>query len=216
MIQFKQVSKRYPGGYQALSYVNFSLEKGGMAFLTGRSGAGKSTLLRLLALLERPSSGDIMMDGCSLGALKKRHIAAHRSKLGLVFQSPYLLPHRTAFENVALPLQMEGFSRQQTKKRVLGALDKVGLLKKEQALPIHLSGGEQQRIGIARAIVHKPDWLFADEPTGNLDPALSTDIMNLFEQLNQAGVGILIATHELPLIASMKHRILWLKDGQLC
>ena len=216
MIQFKQVSKRYPGGYQALEYVNFTLEQGEMAFLTGCSGAGKSTLLKLAALLERPSGGDILMHGTSLSKLKKRDIAAHRSRLGITFQSPHLLSNRTVFDNVALPLHIQGFTRSQLAKRVHAALDRVGLLAKEKMLPAHLSGGEQQRVGIARAIVHKPDFLLADEPTGNLDPALSTDIIELFEQFNQAGVGVLIATHELSLIASMQHRVLWLKEGHLC
>ncbi len=216
MIQFKQVSKRYPGGHQALSEVNFALEQGEMAFLTGSSGAGKSTLLKLAALLERPTTGDILVDGKSLRAFKKNNVAAYRARFGITFQSPHLLNDRNVFENVALPLHIEGLSRPHILKRVQGALDKVGLLSKEKVLPIHLSGGEQQRVGIARAIVHKPDWLIADEPTGNLDPALSVDIMGLFEQFNQTGVGILIATHELSLIAHMKHRILWLKEGRLC
>jgi cell division transport system ATP-binding protein len=216
MMQFKQVSKRYPGGHQALSYIDFALEQGEMAFLTGRSGAGKSTLLKLAALLERPSTGDILIHGKSLRSFKQNDIAAHRARFGLTFQSPHLLYDRSVFENVSLPLQIEGLSRPQMLKRVQGALDKVGLLSKEKMLPVHLSGGEQQRVGIARAIVHKPDWLLADEPTGNLDPALSVDIMALFEQFNQAGVGVLIATHELSLIAQMKHRILWLKEGKLC
>lgn len=216
MIQFKQVSKRYPTGHTALSDVNFMLEDGEMAFLTGHSGAGKSTLLKLVARLEQPSSGDVLMQGKSLATLKKDEVSRHRQRLGIIFQSPYLLHERTVFDNVALPLHIEGLSRAQMVKRVQGALDKVGLLNKEKVLPIHLSGGEQQRVGIARAIVHKPDWLLADEPTGNLDPALSTDIMTLFEQFNQTGVGVLIATHELSLIAHMKHRILWLKEGALC
>ena len=216
MIQFKQVNKRYPGGHQALYDLNFALEQGEMVFLTGASGAGKSTLLRLMALLERPSSGDIFMHGQSLGAFKKNDVAAYRARFGMAFQSPHLLYDRNVFDNVALPLKIEGLSRPQMVKRVQGALDKVGLLSKEKVLPIHLSGGEQQRVGIARAIVHKPDWLIADEPTGNLDPALSIDIMQLFEQFNQTGVGVLIATHELSLIAHMKHRILWLKEGKLC
>lgn len=216
MIQFKQVSKRYPGGFEVLKGVDFSLEKGEMAFLTGRSGAGKSTLLKLAALLERPSSGEILMQGKSLSAFKKKDVAAYRSRLGITFQSPHLLQDRTVFENVALPLRIEGLSYGEMVKRVHGALDKVGLLSKENVLPVHLSGGEQQRVGIARAIVHKPDWLLADEPTGNLDPTLSADIMALFEQFNQSGVGVLIATHELSLIAHMKHRILWLKEGALC
>jgi len=216
MIQFKQVSKRYPGGYQALEYVNFSLQKGEMAFLTGCSGAGKSTLLKLVALLERPSGGDILLNGKSLSTLKKNDVAAHRARLGITFQSPHLLTNRTVFDNVALPLHIQGLTRSHLAKRVHAALDRVGLLAKENMLPMHLSGGEQQRVGIARAIVHKPDWLLADEPTGNLDPGLSTDIIELFEQFNQAGVGVLIATHELSLIASKQHRVLWLKDGHLC
>jgi len=216
MIQFRQVTKRYPGGYQALEYVNFTLGKGEMAFLTGCSGAGKSTLLKLIALLERPSGGEILINGTSLSKFKKNDVAAHRSRLGIIFQSPHLLQNRTVFDNVALPLHIQGFSRPQLAKRVHAALDRVGLLAKENMIPLHLSGGEQQRVGIARAIVHKPDWLLADEPTGNLDPGLSTDIIGLFEQFNQAGVGVLIATHELSLIASMQHRVLWLKEGRLC
>ncbi|MDF1683849.1 MAG: cell division ATP-binding protein FtsE [Legionellaceae bacterium] len=216
MIQFRQVSKRYPGGYQALEYVNFTLEKGEMAFLTGCSGAGKSTLLKLIALLERPSGGDILINGASLSKFKKNDIAAHRARIGVTFQSPHLLQNRTVFDNVALPLYIQGISGAQLAKRVHAALDRVGLLAKENMVPLHLSGGEQQRVGIARAIVHKPDWLLADEPTGNLDPGLSTDIIELFEQFNQAGVGVLIATHELSLIASMQHRVLWLKEGRLC
>jgi len=216
MIQFKQVSKRYLGGHQALSDINFSLNQGEMAFLTGHSGAGKSTLLKLIARLESPSSGEVLFEDRPLSTFKRRDISKHRSRLGIVFQSPHLLYDRTVFDNVALPLLIEGMSKVHVVKRVQGALDKVGLLKKEGVLPIHLSGGEQQRVGIARAIVHKPDWLLADEPTGNLDPALSADIINLFEQFNESGVGVLIATHELSLIAHMKYRILWLKEGKLC
>jgi cell division transport system ATP-binding protein len=187
-----------------------------MAFLTGCSGAGKSTLLKLIALLERPSGGDILINGASLSKFKKNDIAAHRSRIGVTFQSPHLLQNRTVFDNVALPLYIQGISGTQLAKRVHAALDRVGLLAKESMVPLHLSGGEQQRVGIARAIVHKPDWLLADEPTGNLDPGLSADIIELFEQFNQAGVGVLIATHELSLIASMQHRVLWLKEGRLC
>jgi len=199
-----------------LEYVNFTLAKGEMAFLTGCSGAGKSTMLKLIALLERPSGGDILINGASLSKFKKNDIAAHRSRIGVTFQSPHLLQNRTVFDNVALPLYIQGISGAQLAKRVHAALDRVGLLAKESMVPLHLSGGEQQRVGIARAIVHKPDWLLADEPTGNLDPGLSTDIIELFEQFNQAGVGVLIATHELSLIASMQHRVLWLKEGRLC
>lgn len=216
MISFDQVSKRYPGGFEALSQVNFSLQKGEMAFLTGHSGAGKSTLLKLIALLEWPTSGQLMVNGLKLNHLKKRDVAAHRSQLGITFQSPHLLNDRTVFDNVALPLQIQGMAYPMLAKRVHAALDMVGLLNKEKMLPIHLSGGEQQRVGLARAVVHKPALLLADEPTGNLDPKLSSEIMAIFEQFNQVGVSILIATHDLALIASMKHRIVMLRGGRLC
>lgn len=216
MITFDQVSKRYPGGFEALSNVNFSLGKGEMAFLTGASGAGKSTLLKLVALLEWPTSGQLMVNGLRLNQLKKRDVAAHRSQIGITFQSPYLLNDRTIFDNVALPLQIQGTPYPMVAKRVRAALDMVGLLNKEKMRPSHLSSGEQQRLGIARAVVHRPALLLADEPTGNLDPKLSTEIMSIFEQFNQAGVSILIATHDLALIAGMKHRIVLLKGGRLC
>ena len=216
MITFDQVSKRYPGGFEALSQVSFSMQKGEMAFLTGHSGAGKSTFLKLIALLEWPTSGQLIVNGLKLNHLKKRDVAAHRSHLGITFQSPHLLNDRTVFDNVALPLQIQGLSYPMIAKRVHAALDMVGLLSKEKMLPLHLSGGEQQRVGIARAVVHKPALLLADEPTGNLDPKLSSEIMTLFEQFNQVGVSILIATHDLALIARMKHRIVMLKGGRLC
>lgn len=216
MITFEQVSKRYPGGFEALSQVNFSLQKGEMAFLTGHSGAGKSTLLKLIALLEWPTSGQLTVNGLRLNQLKKRDVAAHRSRLGITFQSPHLLNNRSVFENVALPLQIQGMTSAMLTKRVHAALDMVGLLSKEKVLPMHLSAGEQQRIGLARSVVHKPVLLLADEPTGNLDPKLSAEMMEIFEQFNQVGVSILIATHDLALIASMKHRIMMLKGGRLC
>lgn len=216
MIRFEQVSKRYPGGFEALSNVNFSLKKGEMAFLTGHSGAGKSTLLKLIALLEWPTSGQLIVNGLHLNHLKKRDVAAHRSQIGITFQSPYLLNDRTVFDNVALPLQIQGMPYPMIAKRVHAALDMVGLLRKEKMMPLHLSGGEQQRVGIARAVVHKPALLLADEPTGNLDPKLTTEIMSLFEQFNQVGVSVLIATHDLALIARMKHRIVLLKGGRMC
>ena len=215
MIHFEQVSKRYPGGYEALNNVNFSLGKGEMAFLTGHSGAGKSTLLKLIALLEWPTSGQLTVNGLRLHQLKRKDVAAHRSQLGITFQAPHLLNERTVFENVALPLQIQGISHVLIAKRVHAALDMVGLLHKQKMLPSHLSSGEQQGIGIARAVVHKPAVLLADEPTGNLDPGLATEIMSLFEQFNQVGVTVLIATHDLPLIARMKHRIVMLKGGRL-
>lgn len=216
MIRFEQVSKRYLGGFEALSNVNFSLKKGEMAFLTGHSGAGKSTLLKLIALLEWPTSGQLTVNGLHLNHLKKRDVAAHRSQIGITFQSPYLLNDRTVFDNVALPLQIQGMPYPMIAKRVHAALDMVGLLRKEKMMPLHLSGGEQQRVGIARAVVHKPALLLADEPTGNLDPKLTTEIMSLFEQFNQVGVSVLIATHDLALIARMKHRIVLLKGGRMC
>lgn len=216
MITLNQVSKRYPGGYEGLSRVDFSLGKGEMAFLTGHSGAGKSTLLKLISMLERPSSGQIIVNGAHLNQLKPRDIPQFRSRLGITFQTPCLLNDRTVFDNVALPLQIQGATQQMIAKRVPAALDMVGLLSKEKMLPMHLSGGEQQRVGIARAIVHKPALLLADEPTGNLDPALSAEVMKLFAQLNQAGVAVLVATHDLALIAGMKHRIVMLKGGRLC
>ena len=216
MITFDQVSKRYPGGFEALSQVNFSLQRGEMAFLTGHSGAGKSTLLKLIALLEWPTSGQLMVNGLKLNTLKKHHVAAHRSQLGITFQSPNLLNDRTIFDNVALPLQIQGIAYPMIAKRVHAALDMVGLLSKEKMIPAHLSAGEQQRVGIARSVVHKPRLLLADEPTGNLDPKLSAEIMALFEQFNQVGVSILIATHDLTLIAGMKHRIVMLRGGRLC
>jgi cell division transport system ATP-binding protein len=216
MITFNQVSKCYAGGYEALGQVDFVLEKGEMAFLTGHSGAGKSTLLKLIALLERPSTGQIIVNGQSLAQLKQRNIARYRSTLGIIFQSPSLLNDRTVFENVALPLEVQGVPHKTIQKRVHAALDMVSLLNKEKMFPVRLSGGEQQRVGIARAIVHKPSILLADEPTGNLDPGLSGEVMSLFEQLNQVGVCVLVATHDLALIAGMKHRIIRLKGGRLC
>lgn len=216
MITFEQVTKRYPGGFEALSQVDFSLKKGEMAFLTGHSGAGKSTLLKLIALLEWPTSGQIIVNGTRLQSLKKTDAAKHRSQIGIIFQSPHLLHDRTVFDNVALPLQIKGMTQLTISKRVHAALDMLGLLNKEKMSPMHLSGGEQQRVGIARAVVHKPTLLLADEPTGNLNPKLSAEIMGVFEQFNQVGVSTLIATHDLALIASMKHRIILLKGGKIC
>lgn len=216
MIIFDQVSKRYPGGFEALSQVNFSLQKGEMVFLTGHSGAGKSTFLKLIALLEWPTSGQLSVNGLRLNQLRKKDVAAHRSQLGIALQSPHLLNDRTVFDNVALPLQIQGLAHPMIAKRVHAALDVVGLLNKEKMYPLHLSAGEQQRVGLARAVVHKPPLLLADEPTGNLDPKLSAEIMAIFEQFNQVGVSVLIATHDLALIARMKHRIVMLQRGKVC
>ncbi len=167
-------------------------------------------------MLDAPSSGQIIVDGVRLNHLKKRDVSAYRSRLGITFQSPHLLNDRSVFDNVALPLVIQGESAAMIAKRVHAALDMVGLLNKEKMSPLHLSGGEQQRVGIARAVVHKPKVLLADEPTGNLDPSLSADIMKLFAQFNQVGVSVLVATHDLALIAGMKHRIIMLKEGRLC
>lgn len=215
LVQFSKVSKRYDNGHEALCQVNFTLDRGEMVFLTGHSGAGKSTLLKLIAMIERPSQGQVFLNGQNLNHLRDRHIPALRRSIGVIFQDPRLLYQRTAFENVALPLHISGCRYQDVKKRVRAALDKVGLLSKEKMLPGALSSGEQQRVGIARAIVHKPMLLIADEPTGNLDPALSMEIMKLFGQFNQVGVGVLVASHDLALIAHLRYRMLTLARGRL-
>ncbi len=215
MIRFDNVSKRYPGGKDALQAVNLHMPAGSMAFLTGHSGAGKSTLLKLVALLERTTRGQLFLDGENLSRASKRRIPMVRRKIGMIFQNHCLLFDRTVFDNVALPLVIAGFRHQEIGRRVRAALDKVGLLGHERAFPITLSGGEQQRVGIARAVVNKPKLLLADEPTGNLDPDLSRDIMHLFEQFNQVGVTVLIASHDLHLISRMPYAQLHLEQGQL-
>ena len=215
MIRFDNVCKRYPGGRDALQGVSFHLHPGAMAFLTGHSGAGKSTLLKLIALLERPTRGQLFLDGENLSRTSKRRIPYVRRKIGMIFQNHRLLFDRTVFDNVALPLVIAGYRHQDIGRRVRAALDKVGLLDKERAFPITLSGGEQQRVGIARAVVNKPPLLLADEPTGNLDPELSRDIMNLFEQFNQVGVTVLIASHDLDLISRLPYAQIRLHQGRL-
>ncbi len=215
MIDFDNISKRYANGCEALSQISFHLNKGEMAFLTGHSGAGKSTLLKLIALLEKPSNGDIIINGQNLTRIGKREIPYIRRQIGLIFQNSRLLFDRSVFDNVALPLVIQDYRYQEIKKRTRAALDKVGLLNKEKLLPETLSCGEQQRISIARAIVSKPPIILADEPTGNLDPDLSTNILQLFEQFNQAGVTVLIASHDVTLINQLNYRILDLKAGHL-
>jgi len=215
MIVFENVAKRYPGGSQALSEVNFSLARGEMAFLIGHSGAGKSTLLRLIALLERPSRGQVVFDGRNIGRLASRQIPALRRKVGVIFQDHKLLTDRKVFDNVALPLLIAGLAWPEIRKRVRAALDLVGLLDKERMPIPTLSGGEQQRVGIARAMVAKPPVLLADEPTGNLDPELSAELMRLFGTLNELGTTVLIATHDLDLIARLDQRTLVLKAGRM-
>jgi len=215
MIIFNDVSKRYPNGYEALKHVSLRIHRGEMAFLTGHSGAGKSTLLRLIALIERNSSGFVVVNGQHLGRLPLNRIPLLRRKMGITFQEHRLLMDRTVFDNVALPLVIAGYRHQDIRRRVRAALDKVGLLTKEKSYPITLSGGQQQRVGIARAVVNKPPLLLADEPTGNLDPSLAREIMGLFRQFNQVGVTVLIASHALSLIKSMGYRTLVLQEGHL-
>tara|TARA_Y200000002_G_scaffold311113_1_gene268065 strand:- start:67 stop:753 length:687 start_codon:yes stop_codon:yes gene_type:complete len=215
MIEFDNLSKRYEGGFEALSKISFKMEAGEMAFLTGRSGAGKSTLLKLLMLMERPSSGNLLINGKNLNQLRKAQVPTYRRQLGVVFQNHRLLMDRSLYDNVSLPLQVSGYPRAEMSRRVRAALDSVGLLEREQLKPVELSGGEQQRIGIARAIVHKPRILLADEPTGNLDPQLSAEIMALFRRFQTVGVTVLIATHDVSLINRMRLRILRLDNGTL-
>ena len=215
MIKFDDVSKRYPGGHEALSHIDFHLGRGELAFLTGHSGAGKSTLLKLIMHMELASSGQVIVNGQNLNKLKRRQIPFYRRNIGLVFQDHQLLFDRTVYDNVALPLMIAGYEPREAARRVRAALDKVGLLNKENQNPIALSSGEQQRVGIARAVVNKPPLLLADEPTGNLDPELSTEIMELFEQFSGVGVTVLIASHDLSLISRLEHRMLVLDHGCL-
>jgi cell division transport system ATP-binding protein len=213
VISFSQVWKRYPGGLEALRNVTFTIEAGEMVFVTGPSGAGKSTVLKLIAAIERPSGGSVIVNGQNVGALRPGAIPYLRRNFGLIFQDHKLLFDRNAFENVMLPLHVNGFERREAARRVRAALDKVGLLAKEKAYPITLSGGEQQRLAIARAIVHRPAILLADEPTGNLDAGYAADIGELFRSFNQVGVTVVIATHDEALAARLQPRVVALKAG---
>ena len=215
MISFSNVSKRYESGHEALLAVSFDIDPGEMVFLTGHSGAGKSTLMKLIMLMERSTAGQVVVGGRNLNRLSTRQVPYHRRQVGVVFQNHPLLFDRNVFENVALPLQIAGYQSREVGRRVRAALDKVRPLNKEKHNPISLSGGEQQRVGIARAVVNKPPVLLADEPTGNLDPELSRDIMNLFMQFNAVGVTTLIASHDLALVQQLGHRVLSLDHGQL-
>lgn len=216
MIHFSSVTKRYPNGHEALDDVSFHIGKAEMVFLTGHSGAGKSTLLKMIPLIERPSAGQVIIDEKHLGRVKRRQIPALRRDIGIIFQDSKLLNDRNVFDNVALPLLVSGEHHpREVGRRVRAALDKVGLLRRENEYPISLSGGERQRVGIARSVVNRPKVLIADEPTGNLDPALSEEIMRLFEQFNQVGVTVLIASHDLELIGRMGKRMLVLSKGRL-
>jgi len=215
MIYMQHVGKRYTTGQDALTDVNLELAAGEMSFLTGRSGAGKSTLLKLIAMIERPSRGQIVVNGRNLSSINNRRIPYYRRQIGMIFQDHHLLLDRTVGDNVALPLVIAGLRHGEILRRVRAALDKVGLLKKERALPIMLSTGEQQRVGIARAVVNKPPILLADEPTGNLDPELSLEIMRLFVEFNRVGVTVLIASHDHELIRSLGKRVTSLLEGRL-
>jgi cell division transport system ATP-binding protein len=215
MIKFSNVSKKYNNGYEALRHITMHIKPAEMVFLTGHSGAGKSTLLKLIMLLELATRGQITVAGKDFDRLTKRQIPYLRRSIGVIFQDPHLLLERTVYDNVALPLTISGADFSEIDRSVRAALDMVGLFGKEKRYPLALSSGEQQRVSIARAIINRPTLLLADEPTGNLDPELSTDIMHLFEKLNQTGTTMLIASHDLSLIASMQHRVLTLKQGVL-
>ena len=215
MIRFNQVSKRYPGGYAALKNISFDIEAGEMVFLTGHSGAGKSTLLKLIAAIERPNGGTVLVNDQSIGKIRSGAIPYLRRNLGLIFQGQKLLFDRNLFDNVMLPLQIAGFDHRESAKRVRAALDKVGLLKREKAHPIALSGGEQQRLCIARAIVNRPSILLADEPTGNLDAESANAIMDIFNSFHQVGATLLISTHDENILREYKGRSLTLKQGEL-
>lgn len=215
MITLDRVGKRYSGGQQALANLSFSLERGEFAFITGHSGAGKSTLLKLILGIERPSGGRLIVNGADLGAMTAKDLPAHRRQIGTVFQDHQLLNDRSVFDNVALPLEISGFDRRDSQRRVRAALDTVGLLSKEKLNPAALSGGEQQRVGIARAVVNTPKLILADEPTGNLDPALSAEIMEVFARFMSVGVTLLVASHDTALIQSLGYRTLTLEQGKL-
>ena len=215
MIQLNNVFKRYPGGFDALRNVSFEVGDGELVFITGHSGAGKSTLLKILTLIEHASRGQVVVNNKNVARLPRRRIPYFRREIGVVFQDNKLLHDRTVFDNVALPLVVAGLSHQEIGRRTRAALDKVGLLGKEKMRPITLSGGEQQRVGIARAVVNKPALLLADEPTGNLDADMADQIIDLFDDFNRHGVCVLIATHDLRQVQRMRKRVLALKDGEL-
>ncbi|MCQ4348650.1 cell division ATP-binding protein FtsE [Pseudomonas stutzeri] len=215
MIRFEQVGKRYPNGHVGLHELSFRARRGEFLFVTGHSGAGKSTLLRLLLALERPTSGRLLLAGQDIGAIRNAEIPFLRRQIGVVFQNHHLLFDRSVFANVALPLQILGLPRAEIERRVGAALERVSLGDMGDRLPADLSSGQQQRVGIARAVVHQPALLLADEPTGNLDPRLAAEIMGVFEDINRLGTTVLIASHDLALIARMRHRLLTLQRGRL-
>ncbi|MFK8066870.1 MAG: cell division ATP-binding protein FtsE [Gammaproteobacteria bacterium] len=214
MIRFSNVTKLYPGQGEALKSLDLYIPPEQMVFVTGHSGAGKSTLLRLIALMENHTRGEILIDNINIQKIAEKHRYFLRRQIGFIFQDHRLLNDRSIFDNVALPLVISGFDYKEIPHRVHAALDKVGLLSKEKKLPQMLSSGEQQRVGIARAVVNRPPILLADEPTGNLDPALSIEIMRLFEEFNNIGVTVVIATHEIQMAMRLGHRMIALRDGQ--
>jgi cell division transport system ATP-binding protein len=214
-IEFHHVTKRFDNGYEALKNVSVKFPEGSMSFITGHSGAGKSTFLKLLLLLDLPTRGQILVNDINIGRLSSRRLPRYRQHLGAVFQDHHLLVNRAVYENVALPLRVSGMRNKDISRRVRAALSRVGLLAKEKLFPSHLSTGEQQRVGIARAIVNRPKVLLADEPTGNLDPDLSRDIMRLFLDFHQVGTTVIVASHDHELIDSMGVRIIELRDGEL-
>jgi cell division transport system ATP-binding protein len=215
LISFSRVSKRYPGGLEALRDVSFTIDAGELCFVTGHSGAGKSTLLKLIPAIERPTSGSVIVAGQNVGALKRRAIPYLRRNLGIVFQDQKLLYDRSVYANVMLPLEFSDHLPREAARRARAALDKVGLLKREKANPIELSGGEQQRLAIARAVANRPALLVADEPTANLDPDSATQILEIFAAFNEVGVTVLIATHDQALVARFGRRVLELREGRL-
>ena len=215
MISFSQVTKRYPGGHEALAGVSFDIAQGELVFLTGHSGAGKSTLLKLVAAIERPTSGLVTVNGQNVGRLSRLAVPYLRRNIGLVFQDHKLLFDRSAIENVMLPLDIAGLDRRESIKRARAVLDKVGLLTREKANPVSLSGGEQQRLCIARALVSRPALLLADEPTGNLDAGYAADIMAMFRDFHQVGTTLVIATHDDRAISALGGRILHLDHGRV-
>ena len=215
MIDFTHVTKKYTNGYEGLSRIDFHLSQGEMAFLVGHSGAGKSTFLKIAGLLEVATRGQVLVNGIDLMTIKAKHIPLFRRNIGVVLQEPHLLAEQTVFANVALPLIIAGYRQVDIKKRVQASLDKVSLLSKIQSLALELSTGEQQRVGLARAIVNRPALLLADEPTGNLDPDLSKEILNLFAEFNQIGTSVLIVTHDVELIDCSKYRVVGIEQGKI-
>jgi cell division transport system ATP-binding protein len=215
LLQFAAVDKRFRDGREALSGISFELAAGELAFVTGHSGAGKSTLLRLIHLSDRPSGGTITFQGRNLGKLAPRQVPGHRRQVGVVFQDHRLLPDRSVFDNIALPLVIDGLSREEIGKRVRSVVERIGLGGRERALPRMLSTGEQQRVGIARAVAGQPALLIADEPTGNLDPQLASEVMQLFASLPAQGSAVLVASHDLHLVRRMRRRVLVLDHGRL-